>query len=119
MKTRTTWIVTGTIGILGMGTGVAFAAAPSSADDADSVHTALLEDDAHHGVTLTPDPLATTAAAPAVTSVDPAQTMPDSSITSITVVSAPSAVSALSPMSAPSPVSTPSPMSAPSAPSAD
>ena len=44
MKARNMWIITGTIGVLGLGTGAAFAATPDTAGDAD------------HGVTLTPVP---------------------------------------------------------------
>jgi hypothetical protein len=128
MKARNMWIITGTIGVLGLGTGAAFAATPDTAGDADSARTTVTDkataratstDDANHGVTLTPDQLATSAVAPAVTHVDPAQPLPDSGITSLTLASAPSAVTALSPVSAPSPVSALSPLSAPSAPSAD
>ena len=128
MKNRKTWVITGTIGILAAGTGAAFASQPSTAGDTDKARTTVTTpaqtpgtsvDDAH-GVTLTtPDPQATTTVAPTVAHVDPAQPMPDSTITSVTLVSAPSAASTLSPVSAPSPVSALSPVSAPSAPSAD
>jgi len=128
MKNRKTWVITGTIGILAAGTGAAFASQPSIAGDTDKAPTTVTtksqtpgtDDDATHGVTLTtPDPQATTAAAPAPAHADPAQPVPDSAITSVTLVSAPSAASTLSPVSAPSPVSALSPLSAPSAPSAD
>jgi len=127
MKNRKTWVITGTIGILAAGTGAAFASQPSTAGDTDKARTTVTtpaqtpgtDDDAAHGVTLTtPDPKATTTAAPTVAHADPAQPMPDSTITSVTLVSAPSAASTLSPVSAPSPVSALSPVSAPSAPSA-
>jgi hypothetical protein len=129
MKNRKTWIITGTVGILAVGTGAAFASQPSTPGDVDPAHTtdtvstqapkASADDGATHGVTLTPDPQATKAATPALTHVDPAQAQADSAITSITLVSAPSPASALSTVSAPSPVSALSPLSAPSAPSAD
>jgi len=128
MKNRKTWVITGTIGILAAGTGAAFASQPSITGDTDKAPTTVTtksqtpgtDDDATHGVTLTtPDPKATTTAAPTVAHADPAQPMPDSTITSVTLVSAPSAASTLSPVSAPSPVSALSPVSAPSAPSAD
>ena len=131
MKNRKTWVITGTIGILAAGTGAAFASQPSATGDQDVARTTVTDnattqaqtsgtstDDAH-GVTLsTPDPKATTTAAPTVAHANPAQPMPDSTITSVTLVSAPSAASTLSPVSAPSPVSALSPVSAPSAPSA-
>ena len=130
MNNRKTWVITGTIGILAAGTGAAFASQPSTAGDTDKARTTVTDatrsqtpgtaDDATHGVTLTtPDPQATTTVAPNVAHADPAQPMPDSTITSVTLVSAPSAASTLSPVSAPSPVSALSPVSAPSAPSAD
>jgi hypothetical protein len=128
MKNRKSWVITGTIGILAAGTGAAFASQPSTPGDTAKADTTVTtpaqkagtDDDATHGVTLTtPDPQATTTVAPTLTHVDPAQPMPDSTITSVTLVSAPSAASTLSPVSAPSPVSALSPVSAPSAPSAD
>ena len=131
MNNRKTWVITGTIGILAAGTGAAFASQPSATGDKDVARTTVTDNattqaqtpgtsgDAH-GVTLTtPDPRATTTVAPTVAHADPAQPMPDSTITSVTLVSAPSAASTLSPVSAPSPVSALSPVSAPSAPSAD
>ena len=131
MNNRKTWVITGTIGILAAGTGAAFASQPSATGDKDVARTTVTdnattqaqtpgtsEDDAH-GVTLTTfDPRATTTVAPTVAHADPAQPMPDSTITSVTLVSAPSAASTHSPVSAPSPVSALSPVSAPSAPSA-
>jgi hypothetical protein len=133
MKNRKTWIITGTIGILAAGSGAAFASQPSTTGDNDAALTTVSDnatrpaqtpgtntDDDAHGMTLTtPDPKATTTVAPTVAHADPAQPMPDSTITSLTLVSAPSAASTLSPASAPSPVSALSPVSAPSAPSAD
>ena len=116
MKNRKTWVITGTIGILAAGTGAAFASQPSSTGDKDVARTTVTDnattqaqtpgantDDDAHGVTLTtPDPQATTTVAPTVAHADPAQPMPDSTITSLTLVSAPSAASTLSPVSAPS-----------------
>ncbi|HEY5249643.1 MAG TPA: hypothetical protein VIJ15_14455 [Dermatophilaceae bacterium] len=99
MKNRKTWIITGTIGILAAGTGAAFASQTSTTGDKDVARTTVTDnattqaqtpgantDDDAHGVTLTtPDPQATTTVAPTVAHADPAQPMPDSTITSVTL----------------------------------